>query len=89
MDNLLAGKLILPFQGRSACHCQVQRRLALWNRSGIIANAIPGSNEKPFASRRNRVRLQPGMLFAITESRSRWPGRTCEKKNDLFTSGEY
>src|SRR6204780_3189185 len=24
-DNLLAGKLILPFEGEAACHCVVQR----------------------------------------------------------------
>src|SRR6516164_2156032 len=35
-DNLLAGKLILPFLGEAACHCVVQRR---W--PGEI---IPGSS---------------------------------------------
>src|SRR2546425_12591723 len=33
-DNLLAGKLILPFEGEAACHCVVQRRLACENHSG-------------------------------------------------------
>src|ERR1039458_5748949 len=33
-DNLLAGKLILPFEGEAACHCVVQRRLACGNHSG-------------------------------------------------------
>jgi hypothetical protein len=33
-DNLLASKLILPFEGEAACHCVVQRRLACGNHSG-------------------------------------------------------
>jgi hypothetical protein len=33
-DNLLAGKLILPFEGEAACHCVVQRRSACGNHSG-------------------------------------------------------
>jgi hypothetical protein len=33
-DNLLAGKLIVPFEGEAACHCVVQRRLACGNHSG-------------------------------------------------------
>jgi hypothetical protein len=33
-DNLLAGKLILPFEGRLLCHCVVQRRSACGNHSG-------------------------------------------------------
>jgi hypothetical protein len=55
MDSLLAGK-IPPFQGRLACHCDVQRHCAVKNIPGIV-NAIPGSGEN---------RSPPESLFAFS-----------------------
>src|SRR5579884_3271427 len=64
-DNLLAGKLILPFEGEAACHCVVQRCSAYGNHSG---EAERGSGNRPKSIRLHRgigVRLHPGTLFGI------------------------
>jgi hypothetical protein len=74
----------IPFQGRSVCHCDVQRRLACGNHSGIIAKRHSGIARKPFAfppespfafspesrspSARNSVRDHPGIPFAIARN---------------------
>jgi hypothetical protein len=42
-DNLLAGKLILPFQGEAACHCVVQRYYVPVEIIPAKPNAVPGS----------------------------------------------
>jgi hypothetical protein len=42
-DNLLAGKLILPFEGEAACHCVVQRRYLPVEIIPAKPNAVPGS----------------------------------------------
>src|ERR1035438_8554182 len=81
MDSLLAGTLILPWKG-SLCRDNVQRRRAHKNIPGI-AKTIPGSAENRSPSRRshcsrsarNSVRLDPGIVFALTpESSSPSPG---------------
>lgn len=72
MDSLLAGTLLLPWEA-TLCRCDVQRRLACGNHSGLIANGIPGAGENRSLSRRNRyspsvqnrVRLHPGIAFAF------------------------
>jgi hypothetical protein len=72
MDSLLAGKLP-PFQGRLACHCDVQRRCVVKNIPGIV-KAIPGSGETVRLPAGITVRLQPGISFVFTpESFSRLP----------------
>jgi hypothetical protein len=43
MDNLLAGKLILPFKGEAACHCVVQRRYLPVEIIPAKPNAVTGS----------------------------------------------
>jgi len=61
MDSLLAGKLP-PFQGRLACHCDVQRRRACQKHSGH-RESHSGLGRKPFA-------FPPESLFAFSpESR--------------------
>src|SRR5580698_5105327 len=42
-DNLLAGKLILPFEGEAACHCVVQRYYVPVEIIPAKPNAVPGS----------------------------------------------
>jgi len=79
-DNLLAGKLILPFEGEAACHYVVQRRLACGNHSGE-AERSSGIGLKLFGfiaepvfafipescsrSLRNAVRHHPGIAFTL------------------------
>jgi hypothetical protein len=73
-DNLLAGKLIQPFEGEAACHCVVQRHSACENHSGeaerdsgvglklfgFVAESVFGFiPECRSASSRNRVHLAP------------------------------
>jgi hypothetical protein len=65
MDSLLAGKLP-PFQGRLACHCDVQRRWACQKHSGH-RESHSGFGRKQFA-------FPPESLFAFSpESCSRSP----------------
>src|SRR6201986_5686923 len=42
-DNLLAGKLILPFEGEAACHCVVQRYYVPVEIIPVKPNAVTGS----------------------------------------------
>src|SRR5258707_14439021 len=73
MDSLLAGKLFLPFGGRLACHCDVQRR-CLWKsfRASRKPFRAPAKTVRLRAG--ITVRLQPGILFVFTpESFSRSP----------------
>jgi hypothetical protein len=80
-DNLLAGKLILPFEGEAACHCVVQRRyFACGNHSGeaehrsgiglklfgfIAEPAFTFIPESCSGSSRNTVRNHPGIVFTL------------------------
>jgi hypothetical protein len=79
-DNLLAGKLILPFDGEAACHCVVQRRSACGNHSGeaerhsgvglklfgFIAESVFAFIPEPCSgSSRNAVRHHPGIAFTL------------------------
>jgi len=52
-DNLLAGKLILPFLGEAACHCVVQRHWPV--------EIIPGSSRTRFRDRPEAARLHRGI----------------------------
>src|SRR5215470_10895664 len=74
-DNLLAGKLILPFEGEAVCHCVVQRRSACGNHSGEAEHRFRDRPETVRLHRGIGVRLHPGILFGIIpESRSSCPG---------------
>src|SRR6516164_8157799 len=79
-DNLLAGKLILPFEGEAACHCVVQRRSACGNHSGeaergsgiglkvfgfIAESVFAFIPESCSGSSRNAVRNHPGIAFTL------------------------
>jgi len=79
-DNLLAGKLILPFEGEAACHCVVQRRSASGNHSGeaerdsgvglelfgfIAESVFAFIPESCSGSSRNAVRHHPGIAFIL------------------------
>jgi hypothetical protein len=80
MDSLLAGKLP-PFQGRLACHCDVQRCYDLWKSFRDQRERHSGIGRKPFtfppeslfafspescsSSFRNAVRVHPGIPFAL------------------------
>ena len=79
-DNLLAGKLILPFEGEAACHCVVQRRSACGNHSGeaehdsgiglklfgfIAESVFTFIPESCSRSSRNTVRNHPGIAFTL------------------------
>jgi len=78
MDSLLAGKLFLPFEGRLACHCDVQRRLPVEIIPGI-AKGHSGLQRKLVRLRAGiTVRLQPGILFVFTpESFSAFTPESC------------
>jgi len=79
-DNLLAGKLILPFEGEAACHCVVQRHSACGNHSGeaehhsgiglklfgfIAEPVFTFIPESCSRSPRNAVRHHPGIAFTL------------------------
>jgi len=79
-DNLLAGKLILPFEGEAACHCVVQRRSACGNHSGeaerdsgvglklfgfIAESVFAFIPESCSGSSRNAVQHHPGIAFTL------------------------
>src|SRR5689334_8234236 len=79
-DNLLAGKLILPFEGEAACHCVVECRLACGNHSGeaehdsgiglklfgfIAESVFAFIPESCSGSSRNAVRHHRGIAFIL------------------------
>src|ERR1700742_3856594 len=86
-DNLLAGKLILPFEGEAACHCVVQRHSACGNHSAE-AERCSGIGLKLFGfipepvftfipescsrSSRNAVRNHPGIAFTLPRIPQVW-----------------
>ena len=53
------------FQGRSVCHCDVQRRLACGNHSGIVANAIPAVTKTVRVPAGIAIRVHPGIAFGL------------------------
>jgi hypothetical protein len=95
-DNLLAGKLILPFLGEAACHSVVQRRW-LWKLfrdqadrdSGIGLKLLGFIAESAFtiipeSYLGSPLWVHPGMAFGIIpESRSPWTGFLREAKMDF------
>jgi hypothetical protein len=79
-DNLLAGKLILPFEGEAACHCVVQSRSACGSHSGeaerdsgvglklfgfIAESVFAFIPESCSGSPRKAVRNHPGIAFTL------------------------
>jgi hypothetical protein len=80
-DNLLAGKLILPFEGEAACHCVVQRRYVPVEINSGEAERGSGIGPKLFGfiaepvfsfilescstSSRTTVRNHPGIAFTL------------------------
>jgi hypothetical protein len=82
-DNLLAGKLILPFEGEAGCHCVVQRGSACGNHSGeaerdsgvglklfgfIVESVFAFIPESCSGSSRTAVRLHPGFMFILSRN---------------------
>jgi hypothetical protein len=74
-DNLLAGKLILPFEGKAACHCVVQRRYLPWKSFRRSRTQLRDRPETVQLHPGTGVHLHPGTPFGIIpESRSPCPG---------------
>src|SRR5580658_6285721 len=67
-DNLLAGKLILPFEGEAACHCVVQRYY-LWKSFRRSRTQFRDRPETVRLHPGTGVHLHPGILFGINPER--------------------